>query len=175
MKTTKNLRDLSANLRHIANLLEAADIGETERPVSLTVYVVPEYRSSAGASEFGVVDQIAQITGNAAGWKAPIGGGDYAYYETELEQDAPWRLKCQIYAKRPSQAEALEAENVRLRAKLAEIEQIAAAEPPAAGKATCVCCNPGDCGDRQGHVRNNIPGEWLCNCGRNWPCEKAGA
>lgn len=47
---------------------------------------------------------------------------------------------------------------------------------------TCVCCNPGDCGDRRGHievvgVENTEFGPEnydRCNCGRDWPCEKAG-
>jgi hypothetical protein len=44
----------------------------------------------------------------------------------------------------------------------------------AAAADSCVCCSPGDCGDRQGHVRNDRDGSDLCNCGRDWPCEKAG-
>lgn len=48
---------------------------------------------------------------------------------------------------------------------------------------TCVCCNPGDCGDRRGHieivgVENTEFGPEnydRCNCGRDWPCEKASA
>jgi hypothetical protein len=49
--------------------------------------------------------------------------------------------------------------------------------------ATCVCCTLTDCGDRRGHI--NVVGientEWgpekydRCNCGRDWPCEKAAA
>jgi hypothetical protein len=45
----------------------------------------------------------------------------------------------------------------------------------AAADPTCVCCSPDDCGDRRGHVRNDRNGAYQCNCGRDWPCEKAAA
>jgi len=51
-----------------------------------------------------------------------------------------------------------------------QAEEKAAQEPT-----SCVCCSPGDCGDRRGHVRDDRNGEHQCNCGRDWPCEKAGA
>lgn len=36
---------------------------------------------------------------------------------------------------------------------------------------TCVCCSPGDCGDRRGHVEVEGRDGWRCNCGRAWPCD----
>lgn len=53
------------------------------------------------------------------------------------------------------------------------VDSMAAVRALAEQPDTCVCCSPGDCGDRDGHVRNDRDGGDTCNCGRDWPCEKA--
>lgn len=124
MKTTRNLRDLAANLRHIANLLEAAEVGELAAPVTVSVSVSS---TATGREKITVVDQIATVTRVTPTWDTSSSSAPYGWYQTVLDpDDAPWSLRSSVHGKRPDPNSALHAENERLRAKLAEIEQLAA-------------------------------------------------
>jgi hypothetical protein len=124
MKNTKSVRDITANLRHIANLFESADLTEFDSPVTVSVHVSPVHFSSAQALR--VVDQMAAVTGAEPAWDTSSSTGPYGWYQTGLDPaDVPWSVRCSSHGKRPDPAEALKAENERLRAKLAEIKQIA--------------------------------------------------
>lgn len=128
MSTTRNLRDLAANLRHIAHLLESADVDELADPVSL--YVAITSHSMSGERSVQLVEQIATITGQPPTFeKGSTFSGDRAWLGTSLEQET-WRLHCSTLAKRPDPAEALRAENVALRARLGGIAILADVPEP---------------------------------------------
>jgi len=131
MSTTRNLRDLAANLRHIANLLESADVGELAEPVSL--YVAISSHSMSGERSIQLVEQIATITGQPPTFEQGSTFSDNrAWLSTNLEHDT-WRLHCSTLAKRPDPAEALRAENAALRARLGGIAILADVQEPTDG------------------------------------------
>lgn len=138
MTTTRNLRDLAANLRHIANLLESAEVGELASPVTVRVAVHPGLGDDVARME--AVDQLATITGQPADWR---GEDAYAPYQTELSQDG-WTLASYAYMRRPDPAVALKAENEKLRTALRKIKKIAGKHTEVDG---CAC---EDCRDLAG-------------------------
>jgi hypothetical protein len=115
--STRNLRDISANLRHIANLLDSADLGELAMPMTVRVAICPGY-SGDDAARMATVDQLATVTGKPADWR---GTDEFAPYQTELTEGS-WTLASHAYLHRP---DPVKAENERLKAKIAEIERLA--------------------------------------------------
>lgn len=139
MTTTRNLRDLAANLRHIANLFESAAVGELAEPVSL--YVAISSHSMSGERSVQLVEQIATITGQPPAFEqGSTFSGDRAWLSTSLEQET-WRLHCSTLAKRPDPAELLRIENEQLRAALGKIKKIAGKHAAVDG------CECEDCDD----------------------------
>lgn len=142
MTTTRNLRDLAANLRHIANLFESADVGELAEPASLYVAVSSYLLSSARGAE--LVEQMATITGQPPTFERSGGfSDDRAWLATKLEEGT-WQLNCSVLVKRPDPAEQLRIENEKLRAALGKIKKIAAKHTEVDG---CTC---EDCRDLAG-------------------------
>jgi hypothetical protein len=115
--STRNLCDISANLRHIANLLDSADLGELPASVSVRVTINPGY-AGEDAGRMAAVDHLAIVTGKPADWR---GNDTFAPYQTELTE-GNWTLASHVYLLRP---DPVKAENERLKAKLAEIERLA--------------------------------------------------
>ncbi len=65
-------------------------------------------------------------------------------------------------------AEMLRGVAVAKRAAAEHLDEMAQEQPAE----ECVCCTY-DCGDRRGHVRSDRKFDVdMCNCGRNWPCER---
>lgn len=120
---TRSAAELAACLREIADMLDAADLGELACPARVRVSI--DGPSVGAATErLALVDQVAAVTGNSPVWDRRS-GGEYAWYETVLEDRAmvPWSLFCNAYVKHPFGD--LRTENDALRARLAEIEGIA--------------------------------------------------
>jgi hypothetical protein len=134
MSYTRNPRDLVANLRHIANILESSGIEELAEPVS--VYVSLNARGLTPARGPELVDQIAGVTGAPAAFEPGSGwDGNRAWLGTKLTQET-WTLHCSVLAVRPDPAEQLRIENEQLRKALGKIKKIASKHTSADG---CEC------------------------------------
>lgn len=129
-ETTKNLRDIVANLRHIANLLDGAEVGELVAPVRVQVKIQP-----VGGDQAALIDQVASVTGSAGAFDDER--GSHAFYRTVLAaEEQTWSLEAYAYLSRPDPAEALKAENEQLRKALGKIKKIASKHTGVDG---CAC------------------------------------
>ena len=127
--TTTNLRNVAANLRHIANLIDPKErSGDLAVPVQLHVSLLPMHGYDEADCR-ATVDGIAEILGVEADWERTVSGSTYGYYRAEIKQERSWTVSASSYGLMPDPAEEIRAENERLRAKLAEIERIAGDQP----------------------------------------------
>lgn len=117
---TRDLGEVAASLTHIAYLLTTAGIRELPADVDVTVSIIGPATEDAPA--IALVEQLATITGAPPAWHQRSGA--YGWYRTELcDAEQFWTLRCSVFAKHPDGDSDLVAENERLRARLAELEQ----------------------------------------------------
>jgi len=129
--STANLRDIAANLRHLANLFESADLGDLPAPVTLKVHIGPSVVDSIGkeAAVKGTVELLSTVVGARPEWDE--GSGDWATYRAMASQGV-WTLLASAFLPRSVTREQQLADEVeQLRAELAASRAAVAAPPTA--------------------------------------------